>query len=478
MLYDSLYSHGFARVAAAVPHLRPAEPVFNAERTLALATEAAGNHAALVVFPELGLSAYAIDDLLRQRAVTGAVLEAIETLADASRELLPVLIVGAPLWVERGLFNCAVVIHRGRVLGVTPKSYLPDYHEYYEERQFRAAREAIGDAIELVGETVPFGNDIVFAASDLPDFAIHAEVCEDVWTPIPPSTYGAMAGATILANLSASNITIGKADFRRTLCMSQSARTFSAYIYTAAGQGESTTDLAWDGQAMICENGDMVAEAERFSEDEQLLYADIDLDRIVSDRGAINSFGDSIGDHRERLQRFRTVTFELGATAEPAAAAAPDRALPVRPRGPGDALGALLRGLQHPGPRARDAPARDRDREGRDRRLGRPGLDARADRRRTRDGPPRPAARERARVHDAGLRHVRAHEVQRVEADARARRRARARSTSARRRSRCSPTSSTRTRAARSATTSRSRTSRRASARATCSGSPTTTTGS
>ena len=313
--FDSLYRHGFARVAAAVPHLRPAEPAFNAERTLALAAQASENHAALVVFPELGISAYAIDDLLHQRAVTGAVLDALGSIAEASRELRPVLIVGAPLWVEGGLFNCAVAIHRGRVLGVTPKSYLPDYHEYYEERQFRAAREAIGDEITLLGQTVPFGNDVLFAASDLPDFVIHAEVCEDVWTPIPPSTFGAMAGATVLANLSASNITIGKADFRRTLCMSQSARTFSAYIYTAAGQGESTTDLAWDGQAMICENGDMVCEAERFSLDEQLLYADIDLDRIVADRGAINSYGDSIGDHRERLQAFRTVKFELGIEA-------------------------------------------------------------------------------------------------------------------------------------------------------------------
>jgi NAD+ synthase (glutamine-hydrolysing) len=316
MGYESLYSHGFARVAAAVPHLRPAEPAFNTERTLALATQASESQAALVVFPELGLSAYAIDDLLHQRAVTAAVLDGLDTLVDASRELLPVLLVGAPLWAGQGLFNCAVAIHRGRVLGVVPKSYLPDYHEYYEERQFRAAREAIGDTIDLLGERVPFGNDLIFSASDLPDLAIHAEICEDVWTPIPPSTYGAMAGATILANLSASNITIGKADFRRTLCMAQSARTFGAYIYTAAGQGESTTDLAWDGQAMICENGDLVAEAERFSLDEDLLFADIDLDRIVADRGATNSFGDSIADHRERLRSFRRVPFELGATAE------------------------------------------------------------------------------------------------------------------------------------------------------------------
>jgi len=131
--------------------------------------------------------------------------------------------------------------------------------------------------------------------------------------PIPPSTYGALAGATVIANLSASNITVGKGDFRRTLCMAQSARTISAYIYTAAGAGESTTDLAWDGQALICENGDLVTEAERFRKEEQLLLADVDLDRMASDRASTNSFGDSIHDHRERVAGFRTVGFELGA---------------------------------------------------------------------------------------------------------------------------------------------------------------------
>jgi NAD+ synthase (glutamine-hydrolysing) len=199
------------------------------------------------------------------------------------------------------------------VLGVVPKSYLPEYREYYEERQFRAAREAIGSEVELLGQTVPFGSDIVFAAGDLPNLVLHVEVCEDLWVPIPPSTFGALAGATVLVNLSASNITVGKADFRRTLCMGQSARTIAGYIYTAAGAGESTTDLAWDGQALICENGDLVTEAERFAVDEQLLLADLDLDRMVSDRGSTNSYGDSIADHKERLKGFRRVTFEVGA---------------------------------------------------------------------------------------------------------------------------------------------------------------------
>src|SRR3954453_21846709 len=319
--FASIYRHGLARVAAAVPHLKPAEPEFNADRTLALARQAAEQDAALVVFPELGLSAYAIDDLFHQEALTDAVVDAIGRIAEASTELAPLIVVGAPLRAEGGVFNTAVAIHRGRVLGVVPKSYLPEYREYYEERQFRAARELIGGTIELLGEEGPAGPDLLFAARDLPGLVVHAEVCEDLWTPIPPSTYGALAGASVLANLSASNITIGKADYRRTLCMGHSARALAAYIYTAAGAGESTTDLAWDGQALICENGELITEAERFAVGEQLIYADIDLGRVASDRASTNSFGDSMHDHRRRLARFRRIGFELGL---------PDREVPLR----------------------------------------------------------------------------------------------------------------------------------------------------
>jgi len=310
--FNSLYSHGFVRIAAAVPNVRIADPAFNAQRTVELAGRASDQHAALVVFPELGLSGYAIDDLLHQQSLTDAVLEAIAAVVAASASLEPVIVVGAPLETERGLFNTAVVIHRGKVLGVVPKSYLPEYLEYYEKRQFRAAREAIDGQIALLGEDVPFGPDLLFRCSDLPHLTVHVEVCEDLWVPIPPSTYGALAGATVLANVSASNITIGKADYRRALCSAHSARTISGYVYTAAGFGESTTDLAWDGQSIICENGDLVAESERFSDSEQLTFADVDLDRIVSDRSRTSSFGDSIGDYRERLAAMRRVDFELG----------------------------------------------------------------------------------------------------------------------------------------------------------------------
>ncbi len=314
--FGSLYRHGFVRVATAVPHVRVAEPGFNTERTLGLATRASEAGAALVVFPELGLSAYAIDDLLHQQALLAAVCRGLERIVTESASLRPLIVVGAPLQIEGGLFNTAVVVHRGRVLGAVPKSYLPEYHEYYEKRQFRAARDMAARELELLGTRVPCGADLLFACRDLADFTVHVEICEDLWAPIPPSTYGALAGATVLANLSASNITIGKSDYRHDLCGSHSAQMIAAYLYTAAGLGESTTDLAWDGQAMIYENGDRLAEAERFAEDEQLLLADVDLGRIVSDRASTSSFGDAIHDHLDRVASMRRIEFELGIPAE------------------------------------------------------------------------------------------------------------------------------------------------------------------
>jgi NAD+ synthase (glutamine-hydrolysing) len=316
--FGSLYAHGFVRVAAAIPQVQIAEPAVNAERTVALARKASEAHAALAVFPELGLSGYSIEDLFHQQAVTGAVLDGIERIVGASAGLEPVIVVGAPLRAESGLFNTAVVIHRGRVLGVVPKTYLPEYHEFYEKRHFRSARDLVGDELRLLGVTVPFSPRIVFECTDLPGFALGVEICEDLWAPIPPSSYAALAGATVLANLSDSNITVGKADYRRLLCASHSARMIAASVFTSAGLGESTTDLAWDGQALIYENGEQLAESERFSEDEQLILADVNLDRLSSDRATISSFGDSIHDHRQALARYRRVEFELGIAGTPA----------------------------------------------------------------------------------------------------------------------------------------------------------------
>ena len=309
MNFFSIYSHGFARAAVCVPALRVADPAFNAERTIALARRASESHAALALFPELGISAYSNDDLFHQDALLDATRAALRQVVDASVELNPLLLVGAPLRFEGRLFNCAVAIYQGQILGVTPKSYLPNYREFYEKRQFAAARDALAREVRLLGQTVPFGNDLIYVAENLPGLLIHSEICEDVWTPLPPSTLAALAGATVLCNLSASNITIGKADYRRNLCAAQSGTCVAAYLYSAAGPGESTTDLAWDGHALIYENNERLAESQRFADDEQVILADIDLERLIQDRMRLGSFTDSVADQRERLRQMRHVPF-------------------------------------------------------------------------------------------------------------------------------------------------------------------------
>ena len=272
--------------------------------------------------------------------------------------LAPVLVVGAPLRFEAKLFNCAVVIYRGRVLGLVPKTYLPNYREYYEKRQFASSRDAVSREVLFLGERVPFGNDLIFEAGNVEGFKLHAEICEDVWTPIPPSTYAALAGATVLVNLSASNITIGKAEYRRNLCASQSGKCIAAYLYSCAGPGESTTDLAWDGHALIYENADLLAESERFADREQMITADIDLERLVQDRMRMTSFSDSVGDCRERLQAMRRIPFEFRVPAGKVALQRHDRAVPLRAERSARARPALLRGLQHPGAQPAQAAGR------------------------------------------------------------------------------------------------------------------------
>jgi NAD+ synthase (glutamine-hydrolysing) len=309
--FNSIYSHGFVRVAVCVPSLRVADPPYNAERTLELARRASEAHAAVALFPELGISAYSNEDLFHQDALLDATRVALASVVKESKNLSPVLLAGAPLQFDGKLFNCAVVIYRGRVLGIAPKTYLPNYREFYEKRQFTSARYSIHKEVNFLGETVPFGNDLVFAAGNVEGFKLHVEICEDVWTPIPPSTYAALAGATVLANLSASNITIGKAEYRRDLCAGQSGKCIAAYLYSAAGPGESTTDLAWDGHALIYENNERLAESERFSDKEQMITGDIDLERLLQDRMRLTSFSDSISECREKVTSIRQVPFEF-----------------------------------------------------------------------------------------------------------------------------------------------------------------------
>ena len=306
--FRSLYRHGFARVAACTTRTTLADPAANAQAILRLAKECHHQAVALAVFPELGLSGYAISDLLQQSTLLDAVETAIENLRTASADLLPLLAIGAPLRHLGALYNCAVVIHRGQILGVVPKVHLPNYREFYEPRHFVSGSGSDGGETVLGGKRVPFGTDLLFAADDLRGFIVHAEICEDVWVPIPPSGEAALAGATVLANLSASNITIGKAETRRLLCRSQSARCVAAYLYAAAGAGESTTDLAWDGQASVFENGDTLEETERFPTDHAAAIADIDLDLLRHERLQMSSFD---ANRRRNMRAFRRLGFEL-----------------------------------------------------------------------------------------------------------------------------------------------------------------------
>ena len=319
--FHSLYAHGFVRLAAATPEARVGDPAANAAAILKLAREADAAKAAICVFPELSLSAYAIDDLLHQEALLGAVETEIARLAEASASLFPVLVVGAPLRHGARLYNTAVVIHRGRVLGVVPKAYLPNYREFYEKRHFTPGANVRGQTIAVAGADVPFGVDLIFGGGGGSsgggiDARFHIEICEDIWLPIPPSSHAALAGAEILLNLSASNITIGKADVRRLLCASQSARAIAAYLYTAAGLGESTTDLAWDGQAEVFENGVLLAASERFISGE-LTLADVDVGRLRAERMRVNSFADNAAAELRPEHPFRIVPVALEAPAEP-----------------------------------------------------------------------------------------------------------------------------------------------------------------
>jgi NAD+ synthase (glutamine-hydrolysing) len=303
--FNNLYAHGFVRVAAASPRVSLADPAGNARETIDLMRKADKAGAALVVFPELGLSGYTIDDLHMQSTLLAAVREAIAKVKDASKSLAPVVVVGAPIQVGPAVHGCAIVIHRGAILGVVPKTYLPNYREFYEKRQFAMSTDATVTEIDLAGARVPFGIDLTFEASDVADFTLAVEICEDMWAAIPPSTYAALAGANIIANLSASNITIGKAAERDMLCISQSARAACGYIYSAAGYGESTTDTAWDGQLAVYELGSKIAESERFADESALLLADIDLGRIVQDRIRNGTFRDAARNHAANLRRRR-----------------------------------------------------------------------------------------------------------------------------------------------------------------------------
>jgi NAD+ synthase (glutamine-hydrolysing) len=310
--FFNIYNHGFIRTAVGVPEVRVADPSYNAAQTIDLMRQAAEQHAVLTIFPELGLSSYTCEDLFHQQALLEASKAALKTVCDAAAAWPMVSVVGLPLEIDQQLFNCAVVIYQGRILGVVPKTFLPGYREFYEVRQFAPAANAHRDTLSLCGQDyIPFGTKLLFHVDGAPPWTFFIEICEDLWVPIPPSSFAALAGATVLLNLSASNVTIAKDAYRHSLVSNQSARCLAGYLYTAAGAGESTTDLAWDGHALIYENGTLLAESERFKPTSQLVTADLDIERLIQERMRMNTFGQSIQHYRHELASFRHVSVPL-----------------------------------------------------------------------------------------------------------------------------------------------------------------------
>ena len=303
--------HGLVRVAASVPQVRVADCAYNAGRILELMPQAEEQHVSVLVFPELALTGYTCADLFQHTTLQKAALKALGEVANASASIYSgIAVVGVPIAVDDQLFNCAAVIHRGRILAVVPKSFIPNYKEFYERRWFSPAAAARSKEISVDGANIPFGTSFLFDATDVEGLTIGVEICEDLWVPIPPSCFQALNGATVLVNLSASNDLIGKPAYREQLVGNQSARCFAAYVYTSCGPLESTTDVVFGGHCLIAENGVMLAESPRFARQETLLVADIDLERLRADRLRTNSFADAY-QYLDLKREFTRIPFAL-----------------------------------------------------------------------------------------------------------------------------------------------------------------------
>jgi NAD+ synthase (glutamine-hydrolysing) len=302
---------GFVRVAAASPLLKVADVAWNVERTIAAMDRAEALGVSVLVFPEMGLTGYTCNDLFFQHALREAALEGLAAIARATGQRFGGLaIVGLPMLADDQIFNCATAIAGGRILGIVPKTYLPTYKEFYDARFFASSTAAYSKSVRIRGEETPFGVDLLFPADNIDGLVVGVEICEDLWVPAPPSSIQCFHGATVLANLSASNETIGKANYRRQLVGNQSARCIAAYVYASAGVGESTTDLVFGGHCLIAENGSLLTESARFQRDDVLAAADIDLDRLQMNRALTTSFNDAILDPALKRE-FRRVPFNV-----------------------------------------------------------------------------------------------------------------------------------------------------------------------
>lgn len=277
---------GFVKLAAATPTARVADCAYNAAQTVALAKEAAAAGAKLLILPELGLTAYTCGDLFLQTTLQNGAMDALFWVAKETADLPMLLAVGLPLAQGGKLYNCAAMLYRGEILGFVPKRHLPNYQEFYELRHFTPA-PAENQVIELHGKRYPFGTNLLFSCRELPMFTVALEICEDLWVACPPSVSHAAAGATILGNLSASDETIGKSEYRRMLVSAHSARTLSAYVYADAGDGESTTDMVFAGHDLIAENGTILTESPLFAN--RMVCTEVDVEKLTRERSRMNT---------------------------------------------------------------------------------------------------------------------------------------------------------------------------------------------
>lgn len=296
---------GFVKVASATPVIRVADPVYNAQAICAQAKEAVEHGAKIVVFPELCITGYTCNDLFLQNLLLEKAKEALLTIAEETGQLEALLLVGLPVDKDGRLYNVAAVLYRGRVLGMVPKKNIPMYAEFYEGRHFTPGEETVTDYC-LGGQRIPFGTNLLFRCEELPELVLGCEICEDLWVAEPPSVSHVLMGATVIANLSASNETVSKDDYRMLLVKSTSARLLCGYIYTSAGEGESTQDLVFGGHDLIAENGTLLAQSARFSTG--ILYADLDVWKINSERRRMETFG------KRPEKSYVTVPFSMSLT--------------------------------------------------------------------------------------------------------------------------------------------------------------------
>lgn len=295
-------NNGFVRVAAAVPELKVADCAFNVSKMAELIYRAEEEEVQVLSFPELSITAYTCADLFQQQKLLKDALNGLKVLQDITFNTSAVVIIGMPLRVQHQLFNVAVVLQGGQILGIVPKTHLPNQHEFYEKRWFTSGISSSFKTIKVFDKEIPFGTDLLFSDTN---FNFGIELCEDLWMPIPPSSYQALAGAEIIFNLSASNELIGKHEYRKKLIEQQSARCIAGYVYASAGGGESTTDMVFSGGAIIAENGKVICESERFSFENQMLITEIDIERLISDRMRNTNFH-----HQTFIPEYRIIKLE------------------------------------------------------------------------------------------------------------------------------------------------------------------------